>query len=481
MAKGIDSRVIEGLKKALSEQRTAFTVQDASTKAGLSLMDTKAGLNYLLAEYRGHLHATSEGELLYSFPTSFTKPWEASEKFQQTFNKVKKAGLGILKFVVRAWISIVMVAYVVIFALIILALTFSRNNDREEGSSLSSTLMMHTLIRLVLDSLFWTFHPFSPFRIGHDNFYDHYPPRVKKVPFYERVNRFFFGPEEQAFDEQEARKIVLQEIRAQKGRIGLLDVMRLTGLSKTEADPFMAKLMLDHEGDVLVSEEGGIYYEFLEMRKSANQGTLVNTATPIWQHRIPVPPFTGNTFGSNVLIASLNGFNMLMSMVAIANGWTIEKFQYFLTLAQNKVPLELVPQAPEGTPLLLGWVPFIFSTTLFLIPLFRAFGRPKKIKEINNKNGKRGLLKAILTRFSSKGIKEEILREHWADQARAQVDEKEFVREIIRLGGEINTDAIAPAYRFTAIENEMKALEGARKQASYKESSVGEVIFSSQK
>lgn len=474
-----DQKTITSLTSSLASVKGPLTLADASTKSGLSLYETKLGLNYLIAEYRGGLSATSEGELLYSFPTGFSKPWHQQEMFEQWMTKAKKAGLGFLKFIVRAWISIVMVAYVVIFALILLAITFSKSNDREESSSFSSTLMMHTLMRLILDSLFWTFHPFSPFNVVRDDYYDPYRPRVKKMPFYERVNRFFFGPEEKPFDLQEATKLVLQEIRAQKGRIGILDVMRVTGLSKEEADPFMAKLMLDYEGDVLVSEQGGIYYEFVSMRKSLELSAV--SPPPIWQKREMLPEFTGNPAGSNMLIICLNGFNMLMSSVAIANGWTIEKFQYFLAAARSHVPLDALPPPPEGTPLLLGWIPLIFSATLFLIPLGRALTRPKKKREVDVKNGKRGLLRVILSKMGLRGIKEDVLKQAWMEQAKAPLDEKEFVREIIRLGGELEPKEDVPTYRFEALEAELKALESARQRASSKETSVGEVIFSSEK
>ena len=479
-----DQKTLTSLTSSLASVKGPLTLADASTKSGLSLYETKSGLNYLISEYRGGLSVTSEGELLYSFPTGFTKPWHQQEKFEQFLAKAKKAGLGFLKFVVRAWISIVMVAYVVIFALILIAITFSsKSNDREESSSFSSTLMLHTLMRLILDSLFWTFHPFSPFRVARDDFYDPYRPKVKKMPFYERVNRFFFGPEEKPFDIQDAIKLTLQEIRAQKGRIGILDVMRVTGLSKEEADPFMAKLMLDYEGDVLVSEQGGIYYEFISMRKSSER-EIVGSPPPIWQKREVLPEFTGNPAGSNMLIVCLNGFNMVMSSVAIANGWTIEKFQYYLSAASSKMPMEALaalPPPPEGTPLLLGWIPLIFSATLFLIPLGRALARGKKKRDVDVKNGKRGILRVSLSKMGVRGIKEDVLKQAWVEQAKAPVNEKEFVREIIRLGGDLELQEEQPTYRFSVLEAEMKALEGARQKASSKEALIGEVIFNSEK
>ncbi len=38
--------------------------------------------------------------------------------------------------------------------------------------------------------------------------------------------------------------------------------MRVTGLPRDEADPLMSRLMLDYDGSVEVSDEGGIFYRF---------------------------------------------------------------------------------------------------------------------------------------------------------------------------------------------------------------------------
>ena len=257
--------------------------------------------------------------------------------------------------------------------------------------------MMHALMRLIFDSLFWTFHPFSPFRLN-DQEYDYNYRRPKKMPFYERVNRFFFGPEQKPLDRQESVRLALQEIRAQRGRIGVLDVMRVTGLSKDQADPFMAELMLNYDGDVQVSEEGGIYYEFPNLRKSS-LNEVIRPAPSIWNTREVVPEFTGNTAGSNALIFCLNGFNLLMSSVAITNQWTIEKFRYIFTIASQNIPAELLAPPPHGSALLLGWIPFIFSMSLFMIPLGRAMTRGQQKRHVENKNGQRGLLRTILSKL----------------------------------------------------------------------------------
>lgn len=471
-----NEKLVASLKNAIINIKTPITVADASLKSGLSLHETKSILNFLLAEYRGHLKATSDGELLYSFPTGFSKPWAQKEYFFEVWSKIKKLGIGVLKFLTRAWITIVMVGYVVIFALILLAITFSKSSDRDDNSSHSSGLMFHALLRLVLDSLFWTFHPFSPFYIGHDHYHNQY--RAKKAPFYERVNRFFFGPEVKVMDEQELSKLALQEIRAQKGRIGLLDLMKVTGLPKEKADPFMAKLMLDYDGDVKVSLSGGIIYEFPSMRKTAlNELTL--SPTPIWEKKEVMPPFTGNDTSSNLLIAGLNGFNLLMSIIAINNGWSIAKLKYILHMASTKIPPELYT-APMDTPIILGWLPFFFSLGLFLIPSVRLLNRGKKQQEINIKNGSRGLIKTILTKFSKAGIKEEALAKGWEEIAAIKPKDKELTQEIVKLGGEcyIN-DQNEAVYKFNDIEEEITALKQSRSQAKDQEANIGQVIFSS--
>lgn len=477
-----NDQIQQALKKALRGTTNAVTVADASTKSGLSLHDAKSGLHELVAEYRGTLAATSQGELLYSFPTGFTKPWQQQEALSRFWAKFKKFGLGILKFLVRSWITVVMVAYVVIFALILIALMFGKSSDRDEGHSLSGQLMFHMLFRMVLDSLFWTFHPFSPFRVTHDDYYDRHPRQKQRMPFYEKVNRFFFGPEEQPVTEEALVKLALQEIRAQKGRIGLVDLMRVTGLSKEEADPFMAKLMLNHEGDVIVSDEGGIVYEFPAMRKTALMETT-SSPPPIWHRREVMLPFTGNEVGSNILIAGLNGFNLVMSLVAISNSWTIEKLKYIFYVSSANLPPHLIPPPPEGTPLLLGWIPLIFSSALFMIPVIRGLFRNQKKREIDAKNGKRGLIRAILSKLSLRGIKEDVLRQGWKDLARVEPNDRELTREIVKLGGEIELSetTTGPTYHFPAIEAEMTALEKARARADRNEAVVGEVIFSSAK
>ncbi|MEI6790245.1 MAG: hypothetical protein WCK42_03590, partial [Myxococcaceae bacterium] len=289
------------------------------------------------------------------------------------------------------------------------------------------------------------------------------------MAFYEKVNRFFFGPEEIPVDPLENKKRILEEIRAQQGRIALLDVLRVTGMTREQADPFLAALMLEYNGDVKVSEFGGITYSFPELRKT----TLGNSGLsrePGWLKKKILAPLTGNPAGSNMLIAGLNGFNWFMSIVAIQAGWTLEK----LALMFKGVPPEMMPY-DLGTPLILGWIPFWFSTVLFALPIIRIAMRPKEQAKINRDNGRRGVLWAVINRLTGRGIKEPVLEQAWESSAGVKASGHELTREVIKLGGELdlNEDTGETLYRFRSLEAEVCALEKERAQAKRSEQDVG--------
>ena len=364
-----------------------------------------------------------------------------------------------------------MVGYVAIFAAILIALSFAKSSDRDDrgGNSLGGFLMFDVLFRVILDSLFWTFHPFSPYYASR-----YAPPRQRnsETPFYEKVNRFFFGPEEAPVDPLENKKRVLEEIRAQQGRIGLLDVLRVTGMTREQADPFIAALMLEYNGDVKVSEFGGITYSFPELRKTT-QTSFTMRSEPGWLKKKILGPLTGNPVGSNMLIAGLNGFNFIMSTVAIQNGWTIEKLSWIL----RGVPPHMMP--PDfGAPVVLGWIPFWFSAVLFALPLIRMATRPREQAKVNRENGRKGLLLTVLNKLTGHGVQEPVLERAWENNAGVKPSQHELTREVIKLGGELelNEDSGETLYRFRSLELEVRALEKERAKAKHSEQDVGTQI-----
>src|SRR5277367_2929896 len=127
------AQAARALEEALTGQGRDFTVADAAAKGGVALRDAETGLHALLSEYRGHLRVTAEGELLFRFPAGFTKPWETRTRLAALAQRTGKALLGVGRFVVRAWISVVLIGYALIFLALIIGLMLARSGDSRDS------------------------------------------------------------------------------------------------------------------------------------------------------------------------------------------------------------------------------------------------------------------------------------------------------------------------------------------------------------
>jgi hypothetical protein len=468
------------LVATLKDPQVPLTIADAAAQSGLPMRDADRGLNWLTSTYRGHLRVTEEGQLLFLFPYGFTKPWETRDAVTRAMSVVGNFLGGVARFVVRAWLTIAILGYAAIFLALIIGLTFARQgNSRNDGFG----QLGYVVFRVLADALFWTFHPFSPIAIGwNDNAqsrrYGRRSADPNETPFYEKVNRFVFGPTPAKHDPLERERRVIAEIRAQKGRIGLGDVMRVTGLPREEADPMMARLMLDYEGDVEVSEAGGIIYKFEALRKTALDAGDPRPP-PAWSKPKAVAPLTGNRFGTNVLVAALNAFNLAMGLFVIANNLTVARI--FDLLRPLRPGVEYVPLPYDGVPIVLGLVPLVFSVALFLLPLGRALLQPVRNRAINHENGRLSLLREILTRVEARApLTEPNLRAAWKSGAGTEPESKALTRAVVDLGGDVDIEPTGEVrYRFVDLETEAAALEEERAAAEDAEARVGKVIFGS--
>jgi hypothetical protein len=478
----------EVLKRTLKEPTRPMTVADASVQSGLALREAEAGLHHLTSEYRGHLRVTEDGDLVHVFPTGFTKPWETREAFERIASKVLGGLAGAGRFLVRAGLLIVMLAYAAFFVALLIGLTFAgrSNDDRHQSHGIS---IVGGLLRMIGDALFWTFHPWSPLYVGtmsspygvsRARRYGRREDEGEKVRFYEKVNRFVFGPPKVTPDPHAARAKVLAEIRAKKGRVGLADVMRVTGLARDEADPLMARLMLDHDGTVEVAEGGGIVYRFAALRRTAatREDDLRGGArppSPAWARPPSVPPLTGNSAGANVAIVLLNLFNIAASLWAISMGLTVSN----LPLLFAKHAPAVLPAA--GTPIVFGFLPLAFSLLLFVLPIGRAILRVRDRAKAEQEAARLAILKAVLTRAPKKEpVTDASLVTAYRVATGEEPSSAEITRQVVALGGDVDVGPEGEVrYRFADLEAEAEALEEERAQASEAEARLGRVVFAS--
>ncbi len=478
-----------------------LTVADAAAKTGLALRDAESGLTWLSKEYRGQLRVTSDGDLVHVFPHGFSKPWVAQDARRRASRAVGKALMGGLRFVVRAWVAIVLIAYAAIFVALIIGLTFARqgnSNDSRRSDDLPGgarlCLSSRAERRALLDvppvvavlGLLRAGHVGEPAYGygGYDRALGGYgqrqaAPRANqeaKVPFYERVNRFFFGPTPAEEDPHENERLIVSAIRAGKGRIGLADVMRVTGLPRDQADPLMAKLMLDYEGDVDVSEEGGIVYRFAALRRTASEATNEREPSPAWSRVKELPPLTGNSGGANFAIGALNAFNLFMGLWAIENNMTIERIAHLFDRVPHPIPY-------TGLPIALGALPLVFSALLFLLPVGRAAARPFAQRKAGEEKGRLAVLRVVLDRVRGKQkVTDAVVTQAWQSATGHTPEEKKLNRELVALGGSVDIEPSGETrWRFADLETEAAAVEAEREAAADEEARLGDVVYATDK
>lgn len=471
------SRAAEVIRRSVADEKAPLTVADASVASGLALRDAEAGLNWLTSEYRGHLRVTEDGDLVHFFPHGFTKPWQTRETTLALLSAIGGALAGAGRFIVRAWLLVVMVAYAAVFLALLVGATFARqsgSDSRHQGPSLP---LAYALVRMIGDALFWTFHPFSPLSIERRSrraLGDRRGRAEPKIAFYEKVNRFVFGPPQPKEDPHEARSRVLREIRAQRGRVSLADVMRVTGLPRAEADPLMARLMLDHDGTVDVSEGGGIVYRFESLRRSA-EGPASSRHRPraAWAEPPELPPLTGNSPGANAAIALLNGFNLL------ASAWAIKHHLTLRNLALLFDPERPPVLAAEGVPIVLGVIPFVFSLALFVLPIARAIHRLRQERRVAEERARLGVLREVVTHAERREpVTDEALRAVVRVATGDEPSSEDITKRVVELGGDVDIGPEGEVrYRFAELEADEAAAREERARASEEEARLGRVIF----
>lgn len=436
-------RAADALRGVLGEHRGDLTIADAAAKSGLPLRDAELGLHRLLQIHRGHLSVTDRGELLFRFPHGISKP------FGGALGVVRLLGrgvVGLVRWTSRLALTLFILGYTVVAALAMCLGALALAIIAEDGGPAEAIgYILYATFELIGDALYWTFHPLrSP-----DEFDDtpHRQPRA----FYERVNGLFLGPPRRDHDPRAAARLLVSEIRARQGRIGLGDVVRVTGLLPEAAGPLVSRLLVDYDGHVDVTDDGAIVYRFPALRPSVGEQTPISPPA-IWRRVRPLPAFTGNTAGTNAKILGL------LSFVA-AFGWL-------------GLTLEL--------PLWAGALPLYGSLALLALIVLRVPFHIARRRAERRENGRRAVLRlAHDGACERRGVTTEEFSHAYHAAADATLDPQQLQRLLIDLGGDlVIADDGATSWRFPTLELELGALALVRARAG-DEHQIGAVEFTS--
>ncbi|MBI5498234.1 MAG: hypothetical protein HY904_24745 [Deltaproteobacteria bacterium] len=455
------------------------TVADAAAKTGLALRDAERGLQWALTTYRGNLKVAEGGDVVYSFPTGFTRPWATRETLSEWASRVGKWLWTGIKAGMKVWLLVTMIAYTVIFALILIGITLAasgRSSDDDDrggrGFSLGDFFLMRMFIDLVTDAIWASFH-YRAIRQYDDDRYGRRRKPGKRL--YERVWQFIFGPEEKPVDPLEQERLLLAFIRDHHGRVGVWDVMSVTALDRPEAERLVTRLLVDYEGDVEVTEEGAVFYVFKDLRKTAEAVVLPTRVPMAWERPVQVPALTGdNSVGTNLLVVGLNSFNLAMGAWAASVGLTLANLQAILA----GIPPYRWPD--HSIPILLGVIPIAFSATVFTLPVGRALGRIRDVAKAQVQNGRRALLR-LIRGSAGGGVTGEQAARAWEQGSGFAPSEDQLTRQLLRLGGDLQIEEGRKDWRFPELAHELAALREARSGASDDEAKLGPVVFDTEK
>ncbi|HVY37510.1 MAG TPA: hypothetical protein VHM31_06230 [Polyangia bacterium] len=440
-----DPRAKALMLDALRGRNAKLTRADAVVASGLPEEEAARALTALLREYRSHLSATESGELVYEFDPRFQRRDALTLR-----ERAAAVGARLWKgftFLFKVAIVTTLVAYFTAFMAMMIAMIVARSNssDRDDDGGFG------------FGGLLW-FWGWDTGSSGYGRQRARFAPRERREPFYKRVFSFVFGPPAPARDPLADEKQVVAYIRAQRGRIAAVDLVRLMGWTFPRAEQEVTRLMVDYGGEPEVSDDGVVIYTFKELRKTADKtaGGVTDLA-PRWaSERLETPaPVTGNDAGTNLMIGAFNGFNLL------APFWIVPAFEARLhvSLASWHVAL---------------WdFPLAFSALFFAVPAARWIKARRDAARIRARNDRRRLLGRI---FAAAGPRP---REELAPTPAlaAALD-----RELVELGGDVAAEPDAQGrvlYTFPRIEQETAAVVRARAAAPAIEREAGAIVFSS--
>ena len=437
-----DHRATAVMLTALRGRGAKLTRADAIVASGLPEDEAGRALTVLLKEYRSHLSATTSGELLYEFDPTFAR--RDAVPFRERAAAVADKLWRGFSFLFKIAIVTTLVGYFALFVAMMVAMVLARSSsDRDDDGG-----------GFGIGPLFW-FWGWDPGPAGGGR----RPVRGARkpgVPFYKKVFAFVFGPPAPKVDPLEDERRIVATIRAERGRIAPVDLVRLMGWSFPRAEEEATRLMVDYGGEPEVTDDGVVVYVFKALRRSAG-GQTESAASPGWaaERLEPTPPLTGNPPGTNALIGVFNGFNLL------APFWIVPAFE-----ARTHVSL-------ANWQFLTVAFPLAFSAVFFAVPLARWIKGRIAARARGARNDRRRLLGRI---FAATGPR---LREDLAPTPAlgALLD-----RELVSLGGDVAAEPDAQGrvrYTFPRIEQETAALARLRAAAPAAERDAGAVVFSS--
>ena len=397
----VQTKLVEALKR-----RREATIADLVTDSALPKNRVEEGMRLILHEYVGHLKATQSGELLYSFPTGMRNQVRGfGPSFRRAMRTARSGAARVLSFLFKIWIAVMLVGYFALFvALFILALVASvagsmagRGEGGRDTRSRGGGIGGFFLVSRIIDLLFIRILLNGGARRDRGE---------KGRPLHLAVFGFVFGEKDQTKEwEERERTTILRYLRARKGVITLEELVRISGRSREEAERLLTSLLIEYEGEPLVTDRGTIIYSFPELLRTRAEALKAERGAAAALPECPLVPFSDNKPKTNRWIAFFNAFNLVFGGYFLAftgsylagalSAAGFGAFYVFVgRLIEQLLQVSPVPVLGIG----LGLVPAAFSVIFFAVTLIRRAALERKNEEIRKLNTRRDVYGAVMAR-----------------------------------------------------------------------------------
>lgn len=421
---------VETVQETLQKHEQGLTPADLIVRTGLSVYQVQDALEALIKAHPCRLQVSERGEIIYQFDFQQEKNTVA-KFFGKVWNTTKK---GITNFV-----------------------KWRVSNDLYKNYGSSTINLVIALAPL---------SPLIPFYYLGKKFSPTFREKVRQISqfFYEgeisptkdafRQDKikeitfdFIFG-ETEKIDKLDLEKRILSYIDLHKGKITTADLVMLTGWSFEKAEQEATKLMVQYQGNVYVTEEGVIIYDFPQI--DSQQKVWHNTnpfLTPyIWDNLPPLRKWNSNYSSENTTMAKA---------VIIQFLYTLFFVPLWFVLMQGS----LMGGTFFGFFYYGFWIALSLAYSIFL-PTF-IIGKRKMLKE-NEKRKEQNDYFSFLKKIGGEENAMLPYRENADTQATQKIDF--YAKALAEWQGEIKNDEQGNiVYHFDRLEKELKIVERERK------------------
>ena len=387
------------VERQLQQRRRHFTLTEAAALTGLSIDAAREALEALLTRYVCRLQVSENGDLIYNFGETLRRRGSktAAERLEALGTWLWKG----FTIVYKAWITLTLVVYFVIFLALLLILVIAASSRDSSNRRRSSSLNLWPFLYMFTSLFRWRTATgtitYEQDRYGYR--YRHYQPepgilKANRKNFVAAVYDFVFGPPRAARDPLENEKEVAAYLWQHKGVLVTAELSALAGLTFPQAEAFLTDCIIRYHGDSKVSEQAVLYTEFDTITRRVGAGEA-DRIVHYWDEYEPEYELTGNSAAHNLLIGFMNGFNLLFAVLVLSGSLVrllpMDQSSAFATAAYGVV-------SSQVGMVVLGWLPLMFSMLFFAIPLARLIRLQALRQQRHFENIRKRLFKAIFTR-----------------------------------------------------------------------------------